>query len=142
MGLDHRYLRCPFVAAVAVLVLTTGCGHRGAGPNAGRDGPRRDILDQDDVTVPISTMERFISNRLPGVVIRRLGGNPSIQIRGSSSFSSSNEARIVVDGREMSTAGFLMMSPSDVQRIRVLRGANAAIYGRRGANGVLVVTTR
>lgn len=142
MGLDHRCLRCAVLAPVAVLLLTTGCGHGGIGSPASRDGPRSDILEQDDVTIPISTMERFISNRLPGIVVRQSGGNASIQIRGSSSFSSSNEARVMVDGREMSVADFLNMSPADVERIRVLRGAEAAIYGRRGADGVLVVTTR
>jgi TonB-dependent SusC/RagA subfamily outer membrane receptor len=125
-----------------VLLFASGCSQRGTGSTASPDGPRGDILEQDDVTVPISTMERFLSNRLHGVVVRRIGGTPSIQIRGTSSYSSSNEALIMVDGRETSTRDFLSMNPADVQRIQVLRGANAAIYGRRSANGVLVVTTR
>jgi TonB-dependent SusC/RagA subfamily outer membrane receptor len=48
----------------------------------------------------------------------------------------------MVDGREMDTATFLKMNPEEVKRIEVLRGSEAAIYGRRGANGALVVTTQ
>lgn len=134
-------LRFAIIASVTVLQFTVGCSSRQTQPMVGSEGltDRGDVnvLDADDVTIPISTMERFISNRLPGIVIR----GQSIIIRGGSSFSSTNEALIVVDGREMDTGTFLDMNPADVKRIEVLRGPEAAIFGRRGANGVLVVST-
>ena len=123
-----------FLASVAALLLTTGCSQYGMGSAR----PDSNVLEAEDVTIPIRTMERFIANRLPGIVVR---GN-SIVIRGTSTFSSTNEALIMVDGREMDTATFLQMNPEEVARIEVLRGSEAAIYGRRGANGVLVVTTQ
>jgi len=134
MELIRPRLSVGFLASVTVLLLTTGCSQYGVG------SPRPDsnVLEADDVTIPIRTMERFIANRLPGIVVR---GN-SIVIRGTSTFSSTNEALIMVDGREMNTATFLNMNPEEVERIVVLRGSEAAIYGRRGANGVLVVTTQ
>jgi TonB-dependent SusC/RagA subfamily outer membrane receptor len=134
MELIRPRLSLGFLAsAVVLLLLATGCSQYGVG--SGR--PDSDVLEGDDVTIPIRTMERFIANRLPGIVVR---GN-SIVIRGISSFSSTNEALIMVDGREMDTGTFLNMNPEEVEKIEALRGADAAIYGRRGANGVLVVTT-
>lgn len=142
MGLTRRSLRFAFAASIGVLLFTAGCSSRQTGPIVGSNGPRPqgdpNVLDADDVTIPLSSMERLIANRLPGIVVR--GG--SIVIRGGGSFSSSNEALIVVDGREMNTGTFLDMNPADVGRIEVLRGPQAALYGRRGANGVLVVSTK
>ena len=144
MELTRRCLRFAFVPSIAVLLFTAGCSSRQTGPMVGSDGPRQrgdvNVLEGDDVTIPIPTMERFIANRLPGIVVR---GN-SIVIRGNATFgsgASTNEALIMVDGREMDTGTFLDMNPEDVERIEVLRGSEAALYGRRGANGVLVVTT-
>lgn len=141
MDLTRRSLRFAVVASVAILQFSGGCSSRQTRPMVGSEGLGRqgdpDVLDADDVTIPITTMERFIANRLPGVTIR----GRSIVIRGGSSFSSTNEALIMVDGREMDTGSFLDMNPADVQRIEVLRGPEAALYGRRGANGVLVVST-
>ena len=141
MELTRRCLHFALPTSLAVLLATAGCSSRQTGPIVGSAGqtPRGDVnvLDAEDVPIPIRTMERFIANRLPGIVIR---GN-SIVIRGNASFSSTNEALIMVDGREMNTGTFLDMNPEDVERIEVLRGSEAALYGRRGANGVLVVTT-
>lgn len=141
MDLTRHNMRVAFVASIAVLHLMGGCSSRQTRPMVGSEGinePRDvDVLEADDVAIPISTMERFISNRLPGIMIR----GRSIVIRGGSSFSSSNEALIMVDGREMDTGSFLNMNPQDVKRIEVLRGPEAALYGRRGANGVIVVST-
>ena len=127
-------------ASVAFLLLTTGCSQYGSGfpTAAGTNGRSVDVLEADDVTIPIRTMERFIANRLPGIVVR----GRSIVIRGTSTFSSTNEALIMVDGRDMPTGVFLNMNPAEVERIEVLRGGEAAFYGRRGANGVIVVTTQ
>jgi TonB-dependent SusC/RagA subfamily outer membrane receptor len=142
---NRRRLRLVVVGLLAFPLMAAGCSQRNVGPVVGSEPARLtrgDILEADDVAFPASTMERFLANRLAGVVVRQAGNSQSIQIRGSSSFSSSNEALIMVDGREFTTQDFLLVNPADVKRIQVLRGGNAAIYGRRGANGVLVVTMR
>src|SRR5690606_27743761 len=115
--------------SAVLFLLVVGCS-RNQGPLVGPMPDIRmrdvDVIDADELTIPISSMERLISNRLPGIVIRRTrGGYPSIQIRGSSSFSSTNEALIVVDGRVIRTADFFNLNPADVGRIEVLRGPNA-----------------
>ena len=141
MELTRRCLRVAFPASLAVLLFAGGCSSRQTGPLVGSEGLTQrgdpDVLVSEDVTIPIRTMERFITNRLPGIVVRGNG----IIIRGNATFSSTNQALIMVDGREMDTGTFLDMNPEDVDRIEVLRGSEAALYGRRGANGVLVVTT-
>jgi hypothetical protein len=95
---------------VTVLLLTTGCSQHGMGSAR----PDSNVLEGEDVTIPIRTMERFIANRLPGIVVR---GN-SIVIRGTKTFSSTNEALIMVEGREMDTATFLKMNPEEVSGSR------------------------
>lgn len=142
MQLNRRRLRLAVVSSLAILQVAAGCSSRQTRPMVGGEGMRGpanpNVLDADDVSIPINSMERFIANRLPGVMIR----GRSIVIRGGSSFSASNETLIMVDGREMDTATFLNMNPAEVRRIEVMRGPEAAIYGRRGANGVLIVSTR
>ena len=89
----------------------------------------------------------LMEGRLPGVTVRRLGnGDVSIRVRGASSFMGGGEPLFVIDGRPVMTpAGSALMaiSPRDIVRIDVLKDAGAtAIYGSRGANGVIVITTR
>lgn len=69
------------------------------------------------------------------------GGSVSIRIRGSNSISSSNEPLYVVDG--FPTTEGLNINPSDIASIDILKDASAtAIYGSRGANGVVLITTK
>jgi TonB-dependent SusC/RagA subfamily outer membrane receptor len=94
-------------------------------------------------------MEDLIQGRLPGVQISRTAsGRLMIRIRGTASFQpGGSEPLIVIDG--MATPAFGgssaldSISPSDVERIDVLKDAGAAaIYGAQGANGVIIVTTK
>lgn len=79
----------------------------------------------------------MIQDQFPSVSV---SGN-SISIRGGSgSLLGSNSALIVVDG--ISTTSIESINPSDVENISVLKGSAAAIYGTRGANGVLIITTK
>ena len=78
----------------------------------------------------------MIKGEVPGVVV---SGN-SITIRGMASINLSNEPLYVVDGSP--TSNISNISPSDVKSISILKGASAAIYGSRGANGVVVITLR
>ncbi|ULT27992.1 TonB-dependent receptor plug domain-containing protein [Sphingobacterium sp. E70] len=65
----------------------------------------------------------------------------SIKVRGTTSFNGSNDPLYVVDGLPVEDIKFL--SPSDITDIQILKDASsAAIYGSRGANGVILVTTK
>lgn len=133
---------------VAVGVLfAAACGHRTTaarppGSLASPDGSGSEILEREEMTIPVITMEELIKHRLPNVLIRRAGSRSWIEIRGQGSISSGNEALIIIDGIQNTSIGLLSMNPDDVERIQVLKDGSAAIYGMRAANGVVVVTTR
>lgn len=143
----HR--RAIAAAAVCLLTAASGCFHEPRSrppepfePAAGSDVTEANILDREEMNLSATDMMELLDGRIPGVYLARHRGELSVLIRGQSSVNGSNEALIVVDGVQNSTRSLLMINPADVQRIEVLKGASAAIYGMRGANGVLVVTTR
>jgi len=98
--------------------------------------------------------EQLIAGKVPGVQIvdtGEPGGGISIRIRGGSSVTSSNEPLFVVDGVPLTVGGGLssgrnplnFLNPNDIESITVLKDASAtAIYGSRGANGVLMIETK
>jgi TonB-dependent SusC/RagA subfamily outer membrane receptor len=97
-------------------------------------------------SVPTTNISQALQGRLPGVVATpnsfRPGAGSSIRIRGSRSLSASNEPLYVVDGFPVSYT-IDDMNPADVESIDILKDASAtAIYGVRGANGVVQITTR
>lgn len=95
-----------------------------------------------------SRIEELIEGRAPGVqVLRRSDGTYALRIRGVSSPASKNEPLIVIDGTSaadgMSSRALASVNPQDVEKIEVLKdAASTAFYGMRGANGVIVITTR
>lgn len=92
------------------------------------------------------TVADMLVGRFPGVEVRtQRNGVPSIRIRGTRSFKASDEALIVVDGipQQGGSQALMDLSPRDVQSIEVLRDAAASsVYGSRGANGVILISTR
>lgn len=85
-----------------------------------------------------SNMYDLIRGRLPGV---QIVGNEII-IRGINSITSSNSALIVVDGIAMQNSILSTLSPSQIKSISVIKDASSAIYGARGANGVVLIETK
>ncbi|GHT18249.1 SusC/RagA family TonB-linked outer membrane protein [Bacteroidia bacterium] len=97
----------------------------------------KSFLDQ-----PGSSVNSVLQGRAPGVVVRRGNGAPgsgsTIRIRGINSIMGNNDPLIVVDGNYGG-----MPSLYDIESIEILKDASAtAIYGSRGANGVIIVTTK
>lgn len=97
-------------------------------------------ITERNVNSPIEA----IQGTLPGVNIKtnsgRLGDGFSVNIRGTNSFNS-GEPLFIVDG--IPTDGIDFLNPQDIERIDVLKDASsAAIYGSRGASGVIIVTTK
>ncbi|WP_372634959.1 SusC/RagA family TonB-linked outer membrane protein, partial [Fodinibius sp.] len=98
-------------------------------------------LDQ----MPVSRPENALVGRLSGVNItqtrNRPGDSPDITIRGPGTISASNDPLIVIDG--FPGGSFDDISMNDVESIEVLKDASsAAIYGSRGAGGVILITTK
>ncbi|RVU02994.1 TonB-dependent receptor [Mucilaginibacter limnophilus] len=98
--------------------------------------------------VPSSSVDQLLQGKIAGVQVMVPSGQPgagaTIRIRGASSLNGSRNPLIVVDGFPWGDAGDLkQINPDDIESIEVLKDASsAAIYGSRGANGVIMVTTK
>lgn len=99
-------------------------------------------------TIPANSIEGLLQGRAAGLQIINSSQDPgaaaTVRIRGNSSLNGSNAPLIVVDGFPMGDAGDLkQINPEDIASIEILKDASAsAIYGSRGANGVIMVTTK
>jgi TonB-linked SusC/RagA family outer membrane protein len=94
---------------------------------------------------PITTVEQAFAGQMAGVQVRAVTGEPGnaleVRVRGGASISASNDPLYVLDGVVVPDLGSL--NPNDIQSIEVLKdAASSAIYGSRGANGVVLVTTK
>ncbi|HKG91939.1 MAG TPA: TonB-dependent receptor plug domain-containing protein [Gemmatimonadaceae bacterium] len=91
-------------------------------------------------------IEKTLAARFPGVVVSESAqGGITIRIRGISSFYASNEPLYVVDGTPISpgAGGSLALNAHDISTIEVLKDpSQTALYGMRGSNGVIVITTK
>ena len=103
--------------------------------------------------MPVVSIEQAVSGRLAGVQVQQTSGQPgagiSVRVRGVSSIAGGNEPLYVIDGLPQfnddvrGANGLATINPSDIESIEVLKDASAtAIYGSRGANGVVMVTTK
>ena len=95
----------------------------------------------------VVSFDQAFAGRVAGVQVSANDGQPgsnmSIVIRGNNSISQTNSPLYVVDGFPIETNLNSMLSPSDIESIEVLKDASAtAIYGARGANGVIIITTK
>ncbi|HEX2191524.1 MAG TPA: TonB-dependent receptor plug domain-containing protein [Longimicrobiaceae bacterium] len=93
----------------------------------------------------VAHVEQMLMGRFAGVEVRpRPDGSFSVRVRGTGTLLGSTEPLYVVDGVPLPVGSTLRgISPHDVARIDVLKDAGStAIYGVRGANGVVLVTTR
>jgi len=93
------------------------------------------------------SIESALQGRVAGVQIKTTsaspGGSSSIVIRGGNSINSSIEPLYVVDGFPMDADEASLISPLDIKSIEILKdGASTSIYGSRGANGVVLITTK
>lgn len=103
--------------------------------------------------IPVSSVDQKLKGQIPGVQISTTTGTPgggtSIKIRGSGSIGAGDNPLFVVDGYPISnTSGQVsnplnVINPNDIESITVLKDASStAIYGSRGSNGVIVITTK
>lgn len=96
--------------------------------------------------VPVYNVEQALKARTSGIQITQNSGTPGgriqVRIRGSNSMIGDNSPLYVVDGFPI-TGGISYLNPSDIQSIDILKDASAtAIYGARGANGVVLITSK
>jgi TonB-linked SusC/RagA family outer membrane protein len=103
---------------------------------------------------PAPSLNQALAGRMPGVQVNtnsgRPGGRTTVRIRGFSSINSSNNPLYVVDGVQLPvgnqnqfTNAIDFINPNDIVSVEVLKDASStAIYGARGANGVILITTK
>lgn len=104
------------------------------------------ISAKDLKDIPLNSAEEALAGRLAGVQVTGSEGSPDaqvqIRVRGGGSITQDNSPLYVVDGIIVDNA-LSTLSPQDIQSIDVLKDASAtAIYGARGANGVVIITTK
>ncbi len=118
------------------------------------------VASADIANQPVASVDAALQGKAAGVQVTQNAGNPgnaiSVRIRGDASVSASNQPLYVIDGVPMvaddisqlglggqGIAGISGLSPDDIERIDVLKDAAAAsIYGSRGSNGVVQITTK
>lgn len=104
------------------------------------------VSAEDITSRPVDNAIEAMQGKAAGVDItsnERPGQVGSITIRGVRSLSASNSPLYVLDGIPLITGGINNINPSDIESIDILKDASAtAIYGSRGANGVVIVTTK
>lgn len=99
-------------------------------------------------TTPSNSVEGLLQGRAAGLSVNNSSQDPgagsTVRIRGASSLNGSNSPLVVVDGFPLGDAGDLkQINPADIVGIEILKDASAsAIYGSRGANGVIMITTK
>lgn len=105
-------------------------------------------LNPEELTTkPSNSIENLMQGRIAGVLVTNNSQEPGagsiVRIRGNSSVNGSNAPLLVVDGFPFGDAGNLaQINPQDIVSMEVLKDASAsAIYGSRGANGVILITT-
>lgn len=87
-----------------------------------------------------SHVAEYLQGRVPGLIVRKVGGSYKFTIRGINSINSSTDPLLIVDGCTVDDIDYL--NPKDIKSVEVLKDASASIYGSRGACGVILITTK
>ena len=105
-------------------------------------------VDMDAVVkAPVTTFDQALTGRVAGVVVSTadgaVGQGAEIVIRGNNSLTQSSEPLYIIDGFPSESSMATALNSADIETIDILKDASAtAIYGARGANGVVVITTK
>lgn len=106
------------------------------------------VVKSDKIqNVPIASFDQVLQGRVSGMLVLGGSGQPgtsaSVLIRGVKSLSGSNTPLYILDGVPIASGIFNTLNPNDFENITVLKDASAAaLYGSRGSNGVIVITTK
>lgn len=102
-------------------------------------------VEVKDLNVPATSVSNMLGARVPGIIAVTRSGEPGkdfseFWIRGISTFGASSGALVLIDGVE---GDLNLVDPEDIESLSILKDASAtAVYGTRGANGVVLVTTK
>ena len=105
-------------------------------------------IKPSELKIPASNLTTALAGRLSGVVSFQSSGEPGADnaqffVRGVASFNGNNGPLILIDGVQMTTEDLARLQPDDIESFSVLKDpTTTAIYGARGANGIILVTTK
>ncbi len=104
-------------------------------------------IEGSELYVPSSSLTSGLGGKLAGVINRVTSGEPGatseFYIRGKSTFGGGNTPLIILDGVEIASGDLDRIPPETIESFSILKDASAtAIYGSRGANGVMIITTK
>ena len=120
----------------------------GTQKKANLTGAVTSMKNDDLLKAKAANSTNVLIGRMPGIIAKQASGEPgadysSIYIRGIATFRGDTSPAYIIDGVERSSSDFARMDPNDIESINVLKdAASAAIFGMRGANGVIVITTK
>ncbi|WP_310590469.1 TonB-dependent receptor [Dyadobacter sp. CY261] len=106
------------------------------------------VISMEDIgEVPKSNVTRMIQGQAPGVIIKQKSGTPGqqfeVKVRGISSLGAGSDPLYVIDGFPVGISVGQNLNPNDIETISILKdAASTAIYGARGSNGVVLITTK
>ena len=102
----------------------------------------------DELKSFVPNIANMLNGRIPGLVVQQWGcepgaDSPAMNARGVNTYGSGAGLFIVIDGFQSTEAYFQQLTPQEIESITLLKDASAtAIYGSKGANGVLLITTK
>ena len=147
-----------FLILVPAALVLSACGSAGKLPKEKADNPKDEVVEigygsttrealgfavnkvnVDDATVrSYSSIADYLRSRVPGVEVN---ANGTVQIRGQMSLTGPAEALVVVD--DVICNNINTINPNQIHSVQVLKdGGSTAIYGNRGGNGVILITTK
>ncbi len=134
-----------FVAAASLPSTTRAASAQTVEPATA--SPHSVVTAEEIQRVPGRTLEQWLTDRFPSVTVTRTTrGGISVRVHGVSSFLSSNEPLYVIDDVPMSSedaGGLRAINPYDIVSIEVVKDpVGTAVYGVRGANGVIIIKTK
>lgn len=107
------------------------------------DGNKTSIDEYNSPNRPNANVLNIAQGQLAGVNISTGAGNPIITIRGKGSLNGSTQPLYVINGVPQNDDAFRKLNPNSIQSMEVLKDASAtALYGSRGGNGVIIITTK
>lgn len=134
------------VSGLALLACARPATQNEPRPRAAPPPPAaNEVNASEDARQGAGSLDQLLAGRISGVTVWAApGGGIIVRFAGPTSFYAGQEPLFVIDGipTEVQRGTLSWLSPRDVESIRALKGADAAIWGVRGSNGVIVIKTK
>ena len=125
-------------------VIVVGYGTKRRGAITGSIGTvKAEKIEQ----IPVGSFDAMLQGQVAGMQVitnsGAPGANSTVRIRGVSSLNAGTQPLYIMDGVQITSGDFSALNPNDIENISVLKDASAtSIYGSKGANGVIIITTK